>query len=137
NPSQSSVDYRVVYASGPCLGAPGRTVLQPVDADGTSVFKKGSTVPVKFRVCDALGNSIGTPGVVTGTGAPVFVSSTSTNAAVDEAVVSTNPDATFRWDAAGRQWVFNASTRNLSSGVKYTYSIPLNDGTSIVYSFAV
>jgi hypothetical protein len=65
------------------------------------------------------------------------VSATSTTAAVDEAVISTNPDTTFRWDAVGRQWVFNASTRNLSSGVKYTYSISLNDGTVILYSFAV
>jgi len=137
NTSQSSVSYDVVYATGDCLGAPGRAVLQPVDADGGSVFKKGSTVPVKFRVCDALGNSIGTSGVVTGAGAPVFVSSTSTTAAVDEAAYSTTPDTAFRWDPTGRQWIFNMSTRNLTSGVKYTYRIPLNDGTAIAYSFAV
>jgi hypothetical protein len=137
NTSQSSVDYDVVYATGDCLGAPGRAVLQPVDANGGSVFKKGSTVPVKFRVCDAVGNSIGTPGVVAGVGAPVFVSSTSTTAAVDEAAYSTTPDTAFRWDPTGRQWIFNMSTRNLTSGVKYTYRIPLNDGTAITYSFGV
>ena len=56
----------VGYATtGICLGSPGHQVLQPLNIDGTSVVKKGSTVPVKFRVCDANGNSIGTPGVVT------------------------------------------------------------------------
>ena len=34
-------------------------MLQPINSDGTSVFKQGSTVPIKFRVCDAAGHSIG------------------------------------------------------------------------------
>ncbi len=56
----------VQYATGgTCYGGPGHTILQPINADGTSVFKQKSTVPAKFRVCDAYGNSIGTPGVVT------------------------------------------------------------------------
>ena len=33
-----------------------------------SVFKMGSTVPTKFRVCDANSVSIGTPGIVIGYG---------------------------------------------------------------------
>jgi hypothetical protein len=128
----------VGYATGSCAGSAGRTVLQPVNADGTSVFKKGSTVPVKFRVCDANGVSIGTAGVVTGTpAAPVLVSKSTGAGGVDETVYSTTPDTSFRWDPTGQQWIYNQSTGNLTSGVAYLYKIPLNDGTWITYRFAI
>ena len=41
--------------SGLCFGAPGHVILQPVNADGSSVFKQGSSVTAKFRVCDSAG----------------------------------------------------------------------------------
>ena len=46
-----------------CDGDIGHQILQPIHTDGSSVFKQGQTVPAKFRVCDANGVSIGTPGV--------------------------------------------------------------------------
>src|SRR5207245_1590528 len=64
--------YQVTYkpANYSCVVSgsltPGHTILQPVNADGTSVFKQGSTVPLKFMVFDANCNSVGTAGVVTG-----------------------------------------------------------------------
>jgi hypothetical protein len=128
----------VGYATGSCDGSAGRTVLQPVNADGTSVFKKGSTVPIKFRVCDANGVSIGASGVVTGTpAAPVLVSKSTGAGGVDESVYSTTPDTSFRWDPSAQQWIYNQATSNLTSGVAYTYRIPLNDGTWITYRFAI
>src|SRR5205823_1014556 len=42
---------------GTCNGDAGHQILQPVNADGSSVFKQGSVVPLKFRVCDAGGHS--------------------------------------------------------------------------------
>ena len=38
-------------------------ILQPINSDGTSVYnrKGGSTIPVKFRVCDAAGRPIANP----------------------------------------------------------------------------
>jgi hypothetical protein len=128
----------VGYATGTCAGSAGRTVLQPVNADGTSVFKKGSTVPVKFRVCDANGVSIGTAGVVTGTpAAPVLVSKSTGAGGVDESVYSTTPDTSFRWDPSAQQWIYNQSTGNLASGAAYTFKIPLNDRTWITYRFGI
>ncbi|MBI3646088.1 MAG: hypothetical protein HY233_09015, partial [Acidobacteriales bacterium] len=65
NSTSSAVNYSVAYAAaGMCFGSAGHAILQPVNSDGTSVFKKGSTVPAKFRACDASGNSVGSPGVV-------------------------------------------------------------------------
>ena len=43
--------------AGSCSGGPiGNPILQPVNNDGSSTFKQGSTVPLKFRACDANGN---------------------------------------------------------------------------------
>ncbi len=129
--------YNVQYAPAGtvCLGSPGHAVLQPVNPDGSSVFKQGSTVPVKLRVCDANGVSIGTPGTVIG--APILVGKSTGAGGVDETVISTTPDTAFRWDPTAQQWIFNQSTKNLVSGTKYTYSINVNDGTSIPYVFGV
>jgi hypothetical protein len=136
NTANKTVGYTVAYAvGGTCLGSPSRSILQPVNADGSSVFKQGSTVPAKFRVCDANGNSVGTPGVVVS-----FAAMSASNAislTVNETIVSTTPDTAFRWDAAAQQWIFNISTKNLKAGLRYNYTIGLNDGSQISFSFSL
>jgi hypothetical protein len=65
NVVNQNVAYVVQYASGAaCYGGPGHQILQPINTDGSRVFKQKSTVPATFRVCDANGVSIGAPGVV-------------------------------------------------------------------------
>jgi hypothetical protein len=122
--------------SGLCDGDVGHTILQPINSDGTSVFKQKSTVPAKFRVCDANGVSIGTPGVVATFLLTQIVSGTVVQT-VDEAVDSTTPDASFRWDSTGQQWIFNMSTKSLSANMTYYYQITLNDGSSINFLFGL
>jgi hypothetical protein len=114
---------------------PGHTILQPVNADGTSVFKQGSTVPLKFMVFDANCNSIGTPGVVTGMMLTGSLRGTVTS--VNETIVSTTPDSSFRWDPTGKQWIFNLSTKSLPSNATFTYVINLNDGSNITFQFGL
>jgi hypothetical protein len=44
--SSGSKTFQILYSSEPCLGSPGRDVLQPINRDApstTSAFKKGST----------------------------------------------------------------------------------------------
>jgi hypothetical protein len=113
---------------------PGHQILQPINPDGSSSFKKGRTVPCKFRVFDANCASIGTPGVVTS----FVLYATSIGApGVNEEVVSTTPDTQFRWDSEEQQWIFNLATKNLSSLKTYYYRITLNDGTSIEFRFGL
>jgi len=132
-----SRSFNVLYASsGNCLGAPGHAILQPINADGTSVFKQGSTVPAKFRVCDASGASIGTSGVVSSFRLVKTVSGTAV-ATVDEDVFSTTPDTAFRWDPTAQQWIFNISSKKLSVNTTYYYDITLNDGTHILFQFGL
>jgi len=135
NSNSVTKSYSVSYAGGgTCLGAPGHQILQPINADGTSVFKRGSSVPVKFRVCDGTGESIGTPGVVTDFRLVRTVAGTA-SLAVNEPVDSTTPDATFRWSATDRQWIFNISTKALSANVTYVYLVTLNDGSTMQFQF--
>lgn len=123
-------------AGGTCLGSPGHAILQPINADGASVFKQGSTVPAKFRVCDANGNSIGTPGVVASFRLVQTINGTVVST-VDEAVDSTTPDSAFRWSATDEQWIYNMSTKSLSKNTTHAYVITLNDGSTIPFQFGL
>ena len=135
--STKTLDYSVIYATGGmCLGSPSHTILQPINSDGSSTFKQKSTVPAKFRVCDANGASIGTSGVVTGFNPMKSVSGTPTDV-IDEAVVSTTPDTAFRWSSDDQQWIFNMNTKNSTANKTYYYRIFLNDGTLIDFSFGL
>ena len=118
-----------------CNGQPCHTILQPINPEGSSVFKKGSTVPAKFRVCDVYGHSIGTPGVVAGF--QLVGKEAAGNVAVNEPVDSTTPDTTFRWSPSDQLWIFNINTKNLSAGAKYIYEIALNDGSKITFCFGL
>ena len=129
--------FAITYApAGPCLGSPGHQVLPPLAADGSSVVRQSATIPVKFRVCDANGASIGTPGVVTSfTLIRVIQGTVSTEVNVEP--LSTTPDTVFRWDAASQQWIFNLGTKDLAANATYTYRIRLDDGSSIEFSFGL
>lgn len=118
-----------------CRGEPGHAILQPVNADGTSVFTQGRAVPAKFRVCDRAGQSIGTAGVVQSFQLTQVISGTVSP--VNESVPSATPDAAFRWDAVAQQWVFNIGTQGQTAGQTYVYTITLNDGTTIEFRYGL
>jgi MBG domain (YGX type)/Bacterial Ig-like domain (group 3)/Beta-propeller repeat len=128
---------KILYASsGLCDSQPGHQILPPINADGSSVIKQGRKIPAIFRVCDANGVSIGTPGVVSSfflTG--IHTGTSSTN--VENFVDTNNPDSAFRWDSSNLQWVFNISTSNLAAGSTYVYTITLNDGSTINFQFGL
>ena len=122
---------KIVYAPNV-----GHVIQPPVNADGTSVFKQGRTIPAQFSVYDANGVSIGTPGVVTSFFLTRIVSGTVTTT-VDNVVDTNNPDTAFRWDPTGQQWIFNITTGNLSAGSTYIYTITLNDSSTIIFQYGL
>jgi hypothetical protein len=104
--------------------------LPPKHPPPTTVYsrKGGSTIPVKFRVCDANGNSISNRAAVfTPTGGALTMLSAvrGTIDDVNEATTTDIPDVAFRWDASGQQWIFNMATTNLVSGGTYAFRINL------------
>ena len=117
-------------------GDAGHVIRQPINTGGDSVFKQGSTVPAKFRVCDANGVSIGTPGVVASFKNTQVISGTIIDY-IDESVDSTTPDTAFRWDPTDKQWIFNISTKPLKANKTYVYVITLNDGSTIQFQFGL
>ncbi|MCA1834035.1 MAG: PxKF domain-containing protein, partial [Actinobacteria bacterium] len=135
NAAGDSNAYRVQYASvGPCAGVTGHQILAPINADGSSVHKQNSTVPAKFRVCDANGVAITAPGVVQSFRVITITSGGSTSD-VDQPVPSTSAHESFR--AGDQQWIYNISTKSFTAGSKYGFRISLDDGTAIDFSFTV
>jgi len=131
NAGSASARYTVVY--GDC-GGTGLKVRQPINdtrnGQAVSQFKQGSTVPVKFRACDAHGNSIGAAGVVSSF---ALVSKSAGAAGVEESTPpSTTPDTQFRWDSTDSQWIFNLSTKSYSKNATYNFEIRLNDGVTVI-----
>lgn len=137
NKTIKEVPYKIQYQpSGLCNGESGHSILQPINPDGSSIFKQGSTVPAKFRVCDVNGNPISDPSLVKSFNLVKTVSGTNTTS-VNESVVSTIPDPNFRYDSLKKQWVFNMNTKSLSSSKTYFYKILLNDLSEILFSFGL
>ena len=117
NTGTASVTYYVRYSFG--------GILQPINADGTSIFKLGSTIPVKFQLRDAAGNFVLTAV------AKIYLTKIGNGISGSELeAVSTSAATTgnlFR--LADSQYIFNLSTKPLSVGT-WQIRIELNDGTS-------
>ncbi len=102
-------------------------VQQPINADGSSVFKAGATIPVKFKFTGA------SAGVTDAVGALYYQRISSNTAPVNEPTTTGDPAGNsstgFRYDANNDQYVFNWSTKGLATGT-YKLFIDLNDGTT-------
>jgi hypothetical protein len=102
-------------------------VLQPINADGTSLLKAGSTIPVKFTLKDYSGAYVSTANAtisyakLTSNGFETDVKANSTSAAVT--------GNEFRYDSTSNQYIFNMSTNGLTEGT-YRLTITLDDGKS-------
>ena len=107
--------------------------LQPINDTAhtqlqMSVFKAGSTIPVKFQLLDANGAIVQSPAT------PIWVTPTvvgTTSAPVDETVYSDQPTSgsTFRWD--GQEYIFNWQTPKNATGSVYRIGARLDDGTTL------
>lgn len=112
-------------------------VLQPINADGTSSFKIGSTIPVKLRITDCAGATVGTvrPKVSL---RKLLVNSGTVNEVVSTSAADTG--SIMRFD--GTQNIYNLSTKNseFNAGQSLTqgrYELTLSDPTikSVVVQF--
>jgi hypothetical protein len=122
---------------GTCTGpnGPGGVILQPIDADNSSIFPKaGRTVPVKFTLCDANGNPISDPNAVfAGTGGALTMLSAVRGQVPnpDENAFNDIPDVAFRYSSG--IWIFNMATSNLQQNMTYTFRINLANGQGITF----
>jgi hypothetical protein len=121
NSTKVPVNYQVIYKT---IG-----VLQPINADKSSQFKLGSTVPVKFQLTDANGASV-TNATATIKTAKVSNNITGTfyEAASTSAATTGN---LFRYDSASNQYIFNLATKCMASGT-YEILIDIKQGTELI-----
>ncbi len=102
-------------------------ILQPINPDGSSTFKYGSTIPVKFQLTDSSGN------FVTNATAKIYMAKISDGIIGTEMGANSTSKATtgnlFRYDSTSNQYIFNLATKTLSTGT-WQIRIELDDGTS-------
>jgi hypothetical protein len=92
-----------------------------------SVFKGGSTVPVKFQLKDAAGN------VVQAGSLPQWVTPVNmgpTAATVDETAYNSTPTpgGSYRWDSTAQQYIYNWGTAKNQTGYWWRIGVTLDDG---------
>ena len=102
-------------------------ILPPVKIDGSSAFKSGRTIPVKFRIADADGN------VVSDASATLTFQSINDGGTLDDGVeaISTSSASegnAFRYDTEDDLYIFNMNTKGMDAGT-YQLNINLDDGT--------
>jgi hypothetical protein len=104
-------------------------VLAPLNADGSSIYKVNSTIPIKFRLT-------GFSGAITNAIAHVTLTKISSGISGDvvESTVTIAPTAgdTFRY--VDGQYIYNLSTKGLSKG---TYRIGIVLGDTVVHTVDV
>ena len=133
----------IIFApTGTCMGEPDHQILPPINPNGTSVFKPKTTIDVRFRVCDARGVSIGTPGLVVSFKlVQIIRGGVTTNVSLDPVSEKHGKDeGGFRFDDGDRDdffWVFHLSTKDLASDTTYVYRIVLADGSTIDFRFTL
>jgi hypothetical protein len=120
NSASAESTYFVRYAFG--------GFLPPVRDDGSSIFRQGSTIPVKFQLRDASGAIVST------------ASATLTYALVADGIVGTVEEAIssaaategnlFRFDPVSEQYVFNLSTDLLAPAKTYQLTAAIDDGST-------
>jgi len=133
NVSTTTGEYKVLYAwSG---------FLQPINdtahdlGKGVSIFKGGSTVPVKFQLSNAAGQ------VIQGGSAQWLVPAKGSRitAPVDENQYQTpaTSGAAFKYDTKARQYVYTWSTKGLTALYYYRVGVRLDDGQTYYANIAL
>lgn len=115
NQSSKTITYYVRYNySG---------VLQPLNNDGTGVYKIGRTIPVKFQLKDADGKYISTAA------AELYLVKPDGTEIKAQASGNSNIDNRFKYEGQDGQYMFTMTTKGLAAG-NWKLKIVLGDGTT-------
>jgi len=109
----------------------GSFFLQPINPDGSSLFKRGSTIPVKFKLqgaSAAIANLIAHLSV-----AKVSQGVSGTYVEADSTAACDGGD-TFRYDPGAKQYIFNLSTKTMTTG---TWSLRADLGDRVDHEIRV
>ncbi|MBI4832925.1 MAG: PxKF domain-containing protein, partial [Candidatus Lindowbacteria bacterium] len=102
-------------------------ILQPINADGSSIFKIGRAVPIKFKLYCSGATPVGS---ATATLSIFKITSSVTGTVTEVETVplsEANTGNLFRYDPDEQQYIYNWSTRDLGPGT-YKLRVNLDDG---------
>ena len=119
-PAAASFPVRVSYQAP----TDGTFFGQPINPDGSSIFKRGSTIPVKFRLTGA---SAGITTLVARLYTAKITNGVTGTVVEAESNVPCDGGNTFRYDASARQYVYNLATKSLITGT-WLLRVDLGDG---------
>ena len=108
------------------IGAPVYTfsgVLQPINQDGSSLFKQGRTIPVKFRLTDDEGTFVDTAYATL----EISMIIDDVTGEYEEVSSTSNADTGDVFRVSENQYIYNLSTKDLVEGT-YLLRISLDDG---------
>ncbi len=110
-------------------------VLQPINPDGSSVFKYGRTIPVKIGFVDCDGT------IPTGLGPKIslmLISGASPGTAINEPESTSGADTTGVMRFSDGKWIYNLATRPLpDSSARYRVTISLANGQIVTAIFGL
>ena len=128
NSQTYTFNYRVQFDSS--------GILAPIKIDGSSVFKQGSTIPVKFQLNDVDG--LLSDAVARNVEARIRIVELGVDSAtyvVDGEIVSTAAATSgnlFRYDDVADQFIFNLGTRNLKKNHTYRVEVWIGPASAAV-----
>ncbi len=111
--------------------------LPPLADSHARPFKRGSTIPIKFRISDAAGSPVPEAGATL-----LIECGESAAGPGDPEVVSTAPGDSgneFRYDSADDLYIFNLSTKHYSFEANQSYEVvvTLDDGETYTTTFSL
>jgi Bacterial Ig domain len=104
-------------------------ILQPINSNGSSVFKYGSTIPVKVQILDCSGAPVSNLAPQIGT---QLKSTADPAASIDEVTSTSAADTgtTLRYDATSGQYIYNLASKSLVDG-SATYYVYVRESHSV------
>jgi hypothetical protein len=101
--------------------------------DQTKSAKAGATVPLKFQLCDQSGANVSSA-AITVTATSLTKKDNTASSTVEDSG-NANPDSNFRYDASLGGYIFNKSTKGLTSGT-YTVSFTVGGDSEAGYKLS-
>jgi hypothetical protein len=122
SPDPLAFSFQVIYDPAGLSG-----ILQPINPDNSSVFKRGQSVPVKFRLAGDEFTGFVTTGwtIQTQQVACTVFNGTETTL---ENVGSNTPSQYFRYDASADQYIYNSDMHNKGVGTCWNFKVTLDSG---------
>jgi hypothetical protein len=108
-------------------------ILQPINPDNSSGFKRGQSVPVKFRLAGDEYVGFNTAGWKI---QRVQVACVGGSDSLIEDVGSVTPSTVFRYDASADQYIYNADFRDVIPGTCWRVRVTLDDSPATVMDSA-